>query len=33
MKIPCARCGREKTEVSMHVVDNEWVCKSGRCDR
>jgi len=32
MKYECARCGREKTEVSMHILDNEWICKSGRCN-
>ena len=32
MRYECARCSREKTEVSMHIVDSQWVCKSGRCN-
>lgn len=32
MKYECARCGRKKTEVSMQIIDSEWVCKSGRCN-
>jgi len=30
LKYECAICGKQKTEVSMHILDNQWVCKN-RC--
>lgn len=31
MRIDCALCGREKDELYLQIIDNQWVCKSGRC--
>ena len=32
VRYKCAYCGKQKTERSMQIIDNQWVCKYGNCN-